>query len=144
MSIKVGNNMEYVRSADKSFAWGVEKAAQIGYKYIEPMVHWGRELLSEAGYFHSVSMLEDPFGNQGVDGSARGQSQWAIRTLPPDAPGNRRGLSQAGDPLGSRSGTDVCNTDEGLMPAWMDEKDRFSSDAIYPEKRRAGRGTTQG
>jgi sugar phosphate isomerase/epimerase len=24
------------------------------------MVHWGRELLSEAGYFHSVSMLDDP------------------------------------------------------------------------------------
>ncbi|UCD30500.1 MAG: sugar phosphate isomerase/epimerase, partial [Planctomycetota bacterium] len=29
-------------------------------RYIEPMVHWGRELLSEAGYFHSVSMMEDP------------------------------------------------------------------------------------
>lgn len=28
--------------------------------YVEPMVHWGRELLSEAGYFHSVSMLDDP------------------------------------------------------------------------------------
>ena len=25
------------------------------------MVHWGRELLSEAGYFHSVSMLDDPY-----------------------------------------------------------------------------------
>ena len=24
------------------------------------MVHWGRELLSEARYFHSVSMLDDP------------------------------------------------------------------------------------
>ena len=53
--IRIGVNMEFVRSHDKPFAWGVEKAAEIGYEYIEPMVHWGRELLSEAGYFHSVS-----------------------------------------------------------------------------------------
>jgi len=58
--IFVGINMEFVRSSDKPFAWGVAKAAELGYKFIEPLVHWGRELLSEAGYFHSVSMLEDP------------------------------------------------------------------------------------
>ncbi len=56
----LGVNMEFVRSHDKPFEWGVEKAAEIGYQYIEPMVHWGRELLSEAGYFHSVSMYDDP------------------------------------------------------------------------------------
>jgi len=39
---------------------GRRKAAELGYEYVEPMVHWGRELLSEAGYFHSVSMLDDP------------------------------------------------------------------------------------
>src|SRR5258708_23386739 len=32
----------------------------MGFTFIEPMVHWGRELLSAAGYFHSVSMLDDP------------------------------------------------------------------------------------
>ena len=58
--IYLGVNMEFIRSHDKPFAWGVEKAAEIGYQYIEPMVHWGRELLSEAGYFHSVSMYDDP------------------------------------------------------------------------------------
>jgi sugar phosphate isomerase/epimerase len=52
--------MEFVRSADMPFALGVQKAAEIGYQYVEPMVHWGRELLSEAGYFHSVSMYDDP------------------------------------------------------------------------------------
>jgi len=56
----LGVNMEFVRSHDKPFDWGVAKAAEIGYQYIEPMVHWGRELLSEAGYFHSVSMYDDP------------------------------------------------------------------------------------
>lgn len=59
--IGIGVNMEFVRHEDKSFEWGVEKAAQLGYEYVEPMVHWGRELLSEAGYFHSVSMLDDPY-----------------------------------------------------------------------------------
>jgi hypothetical protein len=58
--VYLGVNMEFVRHDDKSFEWGVEKAAELGYEYVEPMVHWGRELLSEAGYFHSVSMLDDP------------------------------------------------------------------------------------
>ena len=49
MSIEVGVNMEFIRSQDKSFAAGVEVAAKLGYKFVEPMVHNGRELLSEAG-----------------------------------------------------------------------------------------------
>ncbi len=52
--------MELVRVEDKTFEWGVEKAAQIGYDFREPMVHWGRELLSEAGYFHSVYFYLTP------------------------------------------------------------------------------------
>jgi sugar phosphate isomerase/epimerase len=59
--VSLGVNMEFVRHEDKSFEWGVEKAAELGYAFVEPMVHWGRELLSEAGYFHSVSMLDDPY-----------------------------------------------------------------------------------
>ena len=59
--ILLGVNMEYVRHEDKPFEWGVEKAAELGYEFVEPMVHWGRELLSEAGYFHSVSMWDDPY-----------------------------------------------------------------------------------
>lgn len=58
--IHIGINLEFVRHQDKPFEWGVAKAAELGYKFVEPMVHWGRELLSEAGYFHSVSMLDDP------------------------------------------------------------------------------------
>ncbi|MEA1997025.1 MAG: hypothetical protein U9N45_05275, partial [Gemmatimonadota bacterium] len=60
MSIEPGVNMEFIRCEDKGFAEGVERAARIGYKYVEPMVHIGRELLSEAGYFHSFSMDNDP------------------------------------------------------------------------------------
>src|SRR5262245_16750748 len=58
--VALGINLEFVRHDDKPFEWGIEKAAELGYECVEPMVHWGRELLSEAGYFHSVSMLDDP------------------------------------------------------------------------------------
>ena len=57
---RITANMEFVRSADKSFTWGVRKAAELGYRWVEPMVHTGWELLSEAEYFHSFSMEEDP------------------------------------------------------------------------------------
>lgn len=60
MSIGIGVNLEFIRSEDKSFAAGVERAAQLGFEYVEPLVHNGRELLSEAGYYHSFSMDEDP------------------------------------------------------------------------------------
>ena len=60
-NVYLGVNLEFVRHADKSFEWGVEKAAALGYEYVEPIVHWGRELFSEAGYYNSVSMLDDPY-----------------------------------------------------------------------------------
>ncbi|MDO5308135.1 MAG: sugar phosphate isomerase/epimerase [Planctomycetia bacterium] len=59
--IGLGLNLEAVRTSHKSFEQGVQFAAELGYEYVEPMVHWGRELLSEARYFHSVSMLDDPY-----------------------------------------------------------------------------------
>ena len=49
--------MEFVRHHDKPFAEGVKIAADIGYKYVEPMVHLGRELLSEAIFSVIVWMM---------------------------------------------------------------------------------------
>lgn len=60
-AVRIGINLEYVRSSDRPFEWAVDKAADLGFEYVEPMVHWGRELLSAAGYFHTVSMLDDPY-----------------------------------------------------------------------------------
>lgn len=60
-NVSFGANIEFVRHADKSFEWAMAKAAELGFEYVEPMVHTGRQLLSEAGYFHSVSMLDDPW-----------------------------------------------------------------------------------
>ena len=100
--IGIGVNMEFVRHADKSFEWGVEKAAELGYEYVEPMVHWGRELLSEAGYFHSVSMLDDPYRIK------RACEKAGIKLSGPLGPhaavqaGDRHGVPQAGDSLRRR------------------------------------------
>jgi hypothetical protein len=33
-SFKLSVNMEFVRSADKPFEWGVAKAAELGYGYV--------------------------------------------------------------------------------------------------------------
>ena len=50
-------NLEATRRHDKPFEWGLDRAVEMGYQYVEPMVHFGRELMSEAGYYHTVSML---------------------------------------------------------------------------------------
>lgn len=76
MSIAPGLNLEFVRKSEKPFPVGVEWAARMGYKFVEPMLHTGRELMSEAGYYHSVSMEEDPhfikdiLDQNGVEASA--------------------------------------------------------------------------
>lgn len=125
MAIEVGVNMEFVRSSEKSFVWGVAKAAEIGYEYVEPMVHWGRELLSEAGYFHSVSMLEDPLeireilDRHGLKASGLSchcplmRPEISVEYL-------KQAIRWAAD-----LGTSICNTDEGVKPQWMDEQTAF-------------------
>ena len=60
IDMKLGVNLEYVRHADKSLAYGVKKAGEIGYEYVEPCFLMGRCLLSNAGYCHVTSMDTDP------------------------------------------------------------------------------------
>ncbi|MFB3902521.1 MAG: sugar phosphate isomerase/epimerase family protein [Acidobacteriota bacterium] len=117
-SIRLGVNLEFVRHDDKPFEWAVRKAAELGYEYVEPMLHWGRELLSEAGYFHSVSMLDDPLRvkraceNAGVKIS--GVS--AHTTLCKPEIGTEY-LKQA-IRFAAECGAPVVNTDEGPKPFW--------------------------
>ena len=56
----IGINLEYVRHADKSLAYGVKRAGEIGFKYVEPCFLMGRCLLSEGGYCHVTSMDTEP------------------------------------------------------------------------------------
>lgn len=124
-NISFGVNMEFVRHDDKSFEWGVAKAAELGYEYVEPMVHWGRELLSEAGYFHSVSMLDDPYRIK------RACEQHGIKcsALSAHTPITKpevgvEYLKQA-IRFAAECGAPVVNTDEGPKQPWTTEEEDF-------------------
>ena len=116
--IGLGVNMEFVRHDDKCFEWGVEKAAEFGYQYVEPMVHWGRELLSEAGYFHSVSMLDDPYRiRRACEKAGIGISGLSAHCPLCKPEISTEYLKQA-IRFAAEIGTHVINTDEGPKPKW--------------------------
>jgi len=120
--IKLGVNMEFVRHHDKPFTWGVEKAKEIGYEYIEPMVHLGRELLSEAGYFHSVSMYDDPlFIREICDKHGIKISGLSTHT-PLCKPEISVEYLKMAIRFAADLGAPVVNTDEGPKPLWTSKE----------------------
>lgn len=123
--IGIGLNLEAVRTSHKSFEWGVQFASELGYEYIEPMVHWGRELLSEARYFHSVSMLDDPFRirdaveKNGLKLSAlSSHSQLSKPEIAVEY------LKQAAR-FAKEAGAPIINTHEGHKQTWTTEEEDF-------------------
>jgi sugar phosphate isomerase/epimerase len=123
--IGLGINMEFVRHADRSFEWGVEKAAQIGYGYVEPMVHWGRELLSEAGYFHSVSMLDDPYRLKRACEKCGVRLSGLSTHTPLCKPEISVEYLKQAIRFAAECGAPVVNTDEGPKATWTTEEEDF-------------------
>ena len=123
--IGLGVNMEFVRHDDKSFEWGVAKAAELGYEYVEPMVHWGRELLSEAGYFHSVSMLDDPYRIKRACGKAGIKLSGLSAHTPLIKPEIGTEYLKQAVRFAAECGAPVVNSDEGPKPAWTTEEEDF-------------------
>jgi sugar phosphate isomerase/epimerase len=124
--IAIGINLEFVRHNDKPFEWGVAKAAELGYEYVEPMVHWGRELLSEAGYFHSVSMLDDPLRvRRACEKSMMKLSGLSAHTPLCKPEIGTEYLKQAVR-FAAECGAPVVNTDEGPKPSWSTEDEDFT------------------
>jgi sugar phosphate isomerase/epimerase len=115
--------MEFVRHADKSFEWGVACAAEIGYTHIEPMVHWGRELLSAAGYFHSISMLDDPLRIR----RACDKSGLQVSGLSSHAPLCKPDVSldylKQAVRFAKECGAPMIVTDDGPKPTWTTVED---------------------
>jgi sugar phosphate isomerase/epimerase len=121
-SFKLSVNMEFVRSADKPFEWGVAKAAELGYRYVEPMVHTGWELLSEVDYFHSFSMEEDPLLMREIlerHGMKASSISGHSPLMKPEASVER--LTKA-IVLADMVGAGFVNTDEMVKPDWMDDE----------------------
>ena len=117
--------MEFVRHDDKSFEWGVHKAAELGYAYVEPMVHWGRELLSEAGYFHSVSMLDDPLRVRRVCAQAGIKLSGLSAHTPLCKPEIGVEYLKQAVRFAAECGAPVVNTDEGPKQLWTSESEDF-------------------
>lgn len=120
-TIGLGINLEFVRHADKPFEWGVEQAAKLGYDYVEPMVHWGRELLSEAGYFHSVSMLDDPLRVRRACENAGVKLSGLSAHTPLCKPEISVEYLKQAIRFAAECGAPVVNTDEGPKPRWTTE-----------------------
>lgn len=125
MSIEIGLNLEFIRHDDKSFREGVQRAAKIGYRYVEPMVHNGREVMSEGGYYHSFSMDEDPYEMKDV------LDEYGVRLsgLSAHSALMRPEISvpflQKAIRFAAVVGAPVVNTDEGIRPAWVPLDEAF-------------------
>jgi len=123
--VYIGLNTEFSRSSDKPFEWAVQKAAEMGYKYIEPMVHFGRELMSEAGYYHTVSMFDDPYRIK----NACDKAGLTISALQAHGPLGRPDVHGDYIKLAIRVageiGVPVVNTDEGIKAKWTTEEEDF-------------------
>ena len=123
--ISVGLNTEFSRSSDKPFEWAVEKTAEMGFEYIEPMVHFGRELMSEAGYFHTVSMFDDPYRIKEACDKAGLKISGLQSHGPlgrPDVHGEYIKLAVR---VAAEIGVPVINTDEGIKAKWTTEEEDF-------------------
>lgn len=123
--IHLGANMEFIRRHEKPFEWGVDKAAELGFEYIEPMVHWGRELMSEANYYHTVSMWDDPYRIRRAAEKAGLKVSGLQAHGPicrPDVHGDY--LKQA-IRYAAEVGAPVVNTDEGIKAPWTTEEEDF-------------------
>jgi len=121
-SYRIAVNMEFVRSSDLGFRAGVKVAAELGYEWIEPMVHTGWELLSEVEYFHSFSMEEDPLLMKEIcdEAGVKVASLSAHSPLmKPEAAIPR--LTRAAV-LADYVGAEFLNTDEMVKPDWMDDE----------------------
>jgi sugar phosphate isomerase/epimerase len=124
--IKIGINLEFVRHADKSLAYGVSRAAAIGYEYVEPCFLMGRCLLSNGGYCHVTSLDTDPLiikrmvDEAGVKISGLSthsdllDPEWGVMYA-------RKGIWYA-----KALGVNVVQITENMYPpAWMTEEDAY-------------------
>lgn len=124
--IFLGVNNEFIRHEDKSFEYAVKMAADIGYEYCEPMVHLGRELLSEAGYFHSVSMYDDPLRIKAACEKAGIKLSGLSAHTPLTKPEIGVEYLKQAIRFAAECGAPVVNTDEGPKQPWTTEEEDFT------------------
>ena len=123
--IRIGMNLEATRHHDKPFEWGLDQAAEMGYEYVEPMVHFGRELMSEAGYYHTVSMFNDPMVMKEMV-AQRGLKISGLQAHGPlGRPDYHGEYLKMAIRFAAECGAPVVNTDEGIKAPWTTEEEDF-------------------
>ena len=125
MSIGIGVNLEFIRCEDKDFETGVARASQIGYKWVEPLVHTGRELLSGAGYYHSFSMEDDALEMKEILDRYGVKASGLSAHCPLMRPEVSVPYLQQAIRFAAAIGITVVNTDEGIRPSWMSNEECF-------------------
>ncbi|MDR2704763.1 MAG: sugar phosphate isomerase/epimerase [Planctomycetaceae bacterium] len=121
--IKIGMNLEATRHHDKPFDWGLDQAAAMGYEYVEPMVHFGRELMSEAGYYHTYSLFDDPYKMRRKC-EDRGLKISGLQAHGPLGCPERHGeYLKLAIRFAAECGAPVVNTDEGIKASWTTESE---------------------
>ena len=126
MSIELGLNLEFIRCEDKPFEAGVARAAELGFRYVEPMVHNGRELLSEAGYFHSFSMDNEPLEMKDILDRHGVRASGLSAHIPLMRPEISVPYLEKAIRVAAAVGAPVVNTDEGPRPAWLEDDECFA------------------
>jgi sugar phosphate isomerase/epimerase len=125
LGIDVGVNLEFIRCEDKPFEEGVARAAQMGYRYVEPLVHNGRELLSEAGYFHSFSMDNDPLEMKEILDKYGVTASGLSAHCPLMRPEISVPYLEKAIRFAAAIGAPAVNTDEGIRPQWLSDEECF-------------------
>jgi sugar phosphate isomerase/epimerase len=123
--IQIGVNLEFIRSSDKGFRVGIETAARLGYKYVEPCVATGYDLLALGGYYHTVSMEDDPLEIKGWLDDLGLKCSAVSAHSPLMRPEVAVGYLTKAVRFASVLGAPVVTTDEGLKPSWMSETQAF-------------------
>jgi sugar phosphate isomerase/epimerase len=123
--MELGVNLEFFRSAETPFHEGIKTAAKLGYTYVEPCVGTGYDLLALGGYYHVLSMEDDPLEIKGWMDEL-GLRPSAISAHSPlmrpevSIPYLTKAIRYASD-----LGAPVVTTDEGIKPAWMSDDEAF-------------------
>ena len=125
MAIGIGVNLEYVRSSDKPFTWGVQKAAELGYRFVEPCVATGRDLLAEGGYYHMLSMEDDPLAYRELLERLGLQCSALSAHSPLAKPEIAVNYLRQAIRWAAEIGAPVVTTDDGFTHPWMSEEEAF-------------------
>ena len=123
-NIHIGVNNEFVRHEDKSFGYAVEKAAELGYEYVEPMVHLGRELLSEAGLLPQRVDVRRSAPGEGCLREGGGEGLRAVGPHAAVQTGDQHGVPEAGHPFSRpRAGRRWSIRMRAPKPPWTTEEE---------------------